>query len=441
MALGSSWWSTDWRDDGCIPASDPFGSATVSIVSINTLWNSLFISGIGAIYQREFSHKGSHDKENGGMFYIRNVDTGEMVPVADLFYSQGSKQGDFTLFPDNETADEIETFDELQMVRYTNPLFRANSSDTANLTIAASAVQPAASGETFVIDHYGPWAWYGVAAKVIAAILLRLGVSTSWIDTTAIDNAYDGETADHGPIPPVSSTRIYVARVVGKPIIDTIKRASAHSWTRIGYTMSGKFSCWSGTRPVELAASDIPSASIKSTVSWTLTEEHLYNQVTAQYGQVCRTTLTGAGAAPTVISGYEEIPNASYSFRSEWDPNLSSARSDRWMQHDEDATSQTAYGLISLGGVDEKGKPQKLHHEMMFDFYAVIPVLARVDKFCQPLHEITLKQDFRGLDYEVGTLITGYVCSDGETINMFCIEKEIDFENMEVTSKFLEDLA
>lgn len=439
MALGASWWSTDWRDDACLPVADPFGAATVDIVAINTLWNSLFITGIDAIYQREFSFRGSHDVENGGMIYIRNVDTGKLTPAADLFFASGESDANFTLTTAGaHSSGDIEAFDELQAVRYTNPFYRAKTSPyTASITASMSAVATASSGETFEIDHHAPWAWHGYPSEVIAAIMLRLGVATDWIDTVAIDNAYDGEHNDHIGFPPLYAPRVCVFRQAGKPIIETIKRVAAHGWSRIGYTMDGQLACWSATRPAELAASGL--AGIKGSVFWRVTDEHLYNQVESTFGQACRTTILGAGTAPTVISVYEEVPNPDYAYKSAWDASLASARGDVWSYDDGDASSQTAYGVIALGGTDENGEPQKLHHELFVDYYALTGTLARVDKFCQTLREVELVQDLRGLDYEVGTLVTDLVIG-GETFDAFCISKEIDFNTLTVTSVLLEDL-
>jgi len=440
MALGASWWSTDWRDGACLPVADPFNSATVEIVSINTLWNSVFIDGIGAIYQREFSFRGSHDVENGGMLYIRNVDTGKLTPAADLFISSGESDGNFTLAAgENISAGDIEAFDELQSVRYTNPFYRSITyPHTASIIASMSAVAQSSTGETFKIDHHAPWAWHGYPSEVAAAILLRLGVATTWIDTSAIDNAYDGEHSDHLVFPPLYAPRVCVFRKTGKTIIETIKRVAAHGWSRIGYTMSGKFACWSATRPTECAASGL--LGIKGRISWRVADEHLYNIVESTFGQVCRTTILGAGTAPTVISVYEAVPNSDYAYKSEWDDSLASARGDVWSYADEDATSQAVHGVIALGGNDEVGKPKKLHHELFVDYYALVGTLARIDKFCQPLREVTIAQDLFGLDYEVGTLITDYASPDGETIDLFCISKEIDFNTLTVTSKLLEDL-
>jgi len=56
--------------------------------------------------------------------------------------------------------------------------------------------------------------------------------------------------------------------------------------------------------------------------------------------------------------------------------------------------------------------------------------------------EVTIKQDLRGLDYDVGYEVSGIaVTGDGDTITATCIEKEIDFGSLTVSSVLLEEPA
>jgi len=440
MSLGSGWWGGTWSVN-CLPGSAVWSGATKAVYAISDLWNVLVAWDVNYLYTRDLSFGDKYDATNGGMFYIRNKATDELTAAAEVFRMPSSGTA-ASFLPAPSSSGEIEPFDVSMAVGYTSP-FSAylSAADYADYQVIFTNRPPAATGDTFQIVHHCPWSWHGTASQVIAAILLRLGVASGYIDTTAIDNAYDGETSDHGTAG-INKPRIRVFRQCGKPIIETIKRVAAHSWTRIGYTMAGKFACWSATRPTTYAATGL--VGVKGLRSWRMTDDHLYNYAAATHGQVCRSTIGGAGKVPTTITSGVEVGNPDYVFKSQWDASLSSARSDRWIDEDSDATSQTAYGLISLGGIDQENEPIPLHYELFQDgappYGSTNGVLARVDKFCHPLREVTLTQDLRGLDYEVGTLITAYATGDGATADYFCIEKEIDFNTLTVTSTLLEDL-
>jgi hypothetical protein len=55
---------------------------------------------------------------------------------------------------------------------------------------------------------------------------------------------------------------------------------------------------------------------------------------------------------------------------------------------------------------------------------------------------VTVRQDLRGLDYDIGYEVTNIaVTGDGATISAAtCIEKTIDFQNLTVTSTLLEEV-
>ena len=429
MALGSTWWSSTWRGNR-LPSAAAFEASDITLETVSDLWQMLRVSGEHDIYQRDYHFGGNHDFDNGGSFYIKNDVTGELTPAADTFKEHNPLAD--VMLPASSSQGDIEPFEENQDVIYVDP-FSTSSIYPSTWSAILTNKPPAASGDSFSVVHRCPWAWYGSPSQVIASILLSLGVASTQIDTTAVDNAYDGEEADHGASG-IYAPRVSVARVVGQAVIDTIKLVARHGWSRVGYTMAGLLACWSATRPVEYAADDL--AGIKGLVSWRLTDDHLFNQIDVTHGAVCRSSAAGSGVAPTIIEAGVEVPNPDYTFRSAWDENLSSAQSDLWVTSDSDATSQTAYGVLPLGGKDAK----PLHLPCFYDAASPTGMAARVDKFCQPLHELTLTQDFRGLDYEVGTLITDYEFPDGVTCNLFCISKEIDFNTLTVTSTLLEDL-
>lgn len=439
MALGASWWSTDWRDF-CLPGVTTFDDASIYQTAISTRWQYVVLYDITMLYQRQFGYRDNTSVVDGGMFYCRNDNTDELTPAVEVFRFPRAS-GVETFMPAPEYQDEIEPFDESSGVRFSSPYaVGPTAGDYSDYAFVITGTPNAEAGDTFSLEHHGAWAWRGSPSQVIAAILLRLGVASTWIDTVAVDNAYDGEGNDHGPSG-IDTPRIMVSRTAGRPIIDTIKRIAAHAWTRVGYTMDGLLACWSATRPTEYAATGL--IGIKDRVSWRMIDDHLYNYAEATHGQVCRTTIGGSGRAPTIESGGVEVTNPDYKFRAVWDPTLSGARSDRWTDSDGDATSQSVYGVIALGSVGEDGKPAPVHYELFQDgtgiYGSTNGVLARVDKFCQPLREVQLIQDLRGLDYEVGTLVTDLVIG-GETFDAFCISKEIDFNTLTVTSVLLEDL-
>ena len=69
-------------------------------------------------------------------------------------------------------------------------------------------------------------------------------------------------------------------------------------------------------------------------------------------------------------------------------------------------------------------------------------IMARLSTHeAHPRREVTVTQDFRGLDYDAGYFITDVdLTGDGSTFDAFCIAKTIDFRTMQVTSTLLEEL-
>ena len=186
MALGSSWWSSDWRDNR-LPGDVVFEAADITLESINTLWQRLLVSGEPLLYQREHSFNGNADADNGGMFYVKNEVSGLLTPAADVFKAETYSN---ELLPVASTADDIEAYEEGQATRFTSP-FAISASFTCDWIATLTNVPPAASGDTFVVVHYGPWAWFGTPSQVIASILISVGITAGMIDTASFDNAYD----------------------------------------------------------------------------------------------------------------------------------------------------------------------------------------------------------------------------------------------------------
>jgi hypothetical protein len=153
---------------------------------------------------------------------------------------------------------------------------------------------------------------------------------------------------------------------------------------------------------------------------------------------------------PTLVAvdTVNEVANPDYDYKTSWDATLSHAECDAWTVEDSNATSISRFGDKPLGGEmrikdgDETKTIDATARPMLYNADAgVTDLAARVDVDGQMRREVTLVQDLRGLDYEVGHKITNLsVASESSAIaDLRCISKHIDWNSHEVTSVLLEE--
>jgi len=435
--MDAAWWAGDWEIETYIPGTS-VSVASIAASSLNSLWDIVSISGVERAYVREYSYgSNSAGYRVGGAFLVRNATTGELTMPADI---NKSNEYNNEFYPINYSSASIEKFDELP-VKYTNPFTWSAAPHHSDYLVIVTSTPTGSPGDTFEIAYRAPYAFEGMPAEVIAAIFLKLGIDSSWLDTAAFDNAYDGQYYDIGTGGSENPDILY-AREIGVTLADSIKEIAAHSWDFIGYNMAGQLTMESRTRPTT-------TTGLAGLISLThrVAHEHLVNKIRVTYGMVNRTTTGNYGEAPTEISGGEEVANSNYTYRSEWDPTLRSALDDTWTQTYSDSTSITKYGTISPAGnedINDDGNVKSVpatHKRFFMEGPAAHGYAMRVGQFSEPLRELTATQDFRGMDYDIGHAVTNVaVTGDGDTIaDLRCISKEIDFNNFTVTSVLLEE--
>ena len=429
----AAWWTND-GEDAWVPSG--LDTASVTLTNVNDLWDIILVQ-MGFGYQRSYHYGGQHDMVNGGYFYLLNTADDSETRAADTFVVSG--QG---LLPEAETEGQVQEFNGLPS-RYLLPMTNGNAAAypvLANMMMTSTPSGAIGSWGPFHLYHYQPWAWYGTVAEVVASILLRLGLHQDYVDADSFDDAYDGQATDMGIYAPY----VYVSRDFGRPVAELIKEVCRHSHDGLYYDMEGRLAMSSRTRPY---TADPPDPASILAISHRFTDEHLVNTARFTYGQVCRTTVDDRTEPPTQISGVVEEENPDYVSMAEFEAGGQSRQSDTWSYSVTDSTSVSTYGEYPLGGerpeVDEDGNTTTVPvtHMRFFSSGAAAQGLAsRVEKESGIKRELTVVQDFRGLDFDVGYVIEDVeLTSDGDTISdMRCIIKEIDFNNLRVTSVFLE---
>lgn len=412
------------------------------------LWDAVEVSGVSGFYQRPFSHGSSHDYDNGGYFYVVNSADSSETRAESAFCENGTaNQTVLTPTPENLLADHGVarsagggTFWGPAWVTSgsVHALFRATpSGDTTHWG-------------TFTVKHYQPLAWCGYPARTMAAICLDVGTpvdsggtSSDFIDIAEFDNSYD----EHAVYPYMY---VYCAREVGRRVADLLKDVVRNTADILTFTADGKIALMSRDDPTTVAAADLEGVKHgETTCRWT--DEHLCNTATIRFGSA---TYVEGGATvmeyPTLVAvdTVNEVANPDYEFKTSWDATLSHAECDAWTVEDSNATSISRFGDKPLGGQmrikdgDETKTIDGTARPMMYDASAGVTALAaRVDVDGQMRREVTLVQDLRGLDYEVGHKISNLtVASESSAIaDLRCTSKHIDWNHHEVTSVLLEE--
>jgi hypothetical protein len=427
----AAWWTGNGEDTWYV---SQFDSATV-----DTDWRSFdmwdwFGIRVDHLYQRGYHYGANQKKLDSGYFYLLNTADDSETPAAAVAMTAGQR-----LLPEPDSNADI-IYTNGWPTEFWLPMVFPVSGPSQYLSVYMTADPKGdiANWGPFHLYHYQPWSWFGRPAAIIASLLMRLGIDQDFIDTGSFDDSYDEQEVLGGLIPQT----LFVSREFGRKPADLIKEVCRHCQDTIGYTMDGKFGMFSRTSPTY-------SGSVDSIISITntSTSKHLCNTLRLTYGQVTR-QVDRAGNRPTILDASDnEIPNVDYIDNAKWEQAGESQADNNWVVEATNSTSITAYGEIPLGGVvieaDDDGNTISVpvtHFRFFPNSLDMELVTDRIDYEGTELREITITQNFLGLDYEVGTVLAGEdLTGDADTpFYLRCIKKTIDFNRMTVTSVLLE---
>ena len=315
---------------------------------------------------------------------------------------------------------------------------------------ASGTVYATARGAAWTRREFFVWTpdcWLGKVAEVTGSILMYIGLATEYIDMTAWSDTDTGQGTYGGGSDEII---VFYKREPGQTYGDTLKALTAHSWDILSITMGGKIGLY---RRVG-AASAYVIASLDGddgviSVQWRYAYEHLGNSSYVGYGTWMEHKLdwlyvTGFGTVYPLV-------------RNETTVRAPMDYVDAWKEYTA-AASVTKYGEKKIGKLTAKyyteGELQEqaayylpyLSQETPAAGAAVAEAardnyMDRIDVDSQLRREVTVVQDFRGLDYDVGYRVEDVaVTADGVTIGaMVCIKKTINFNDFTVTSVLLEE--
>ena len=303
---------------------------------------------------------------------------------------------------------------------------------------------PTGGSGTTSIWLYQPYAWYGRVGQVIAAVMLNHGLGASYFDQPAFSDADDGQAAmgvddDDEPY-------VFFRRELGQTLGEAIMQLSLHSWDILSIGMSGKIGLFRRVSPDSaFVITSLDDDDGVVSVQWRYAYERLVNHLWACEGRYYEYTtedLSGSHSDRITSCAEIEFPGKTY------------GSNDMPFEEFSDAASITKYGEragrsrdVSIQSGNEVKKIRYLHFPYMCNIEAdpsnvKATLMARLsDVESQMRREVTVVQDFRGLDYDVGWTVEDVaITADGVTIDaMVCIKKTINFKDFTVTSVLLEE--
>ena len=315
--------------------------------------------------------------------------------------------------------------------------------------------------EVATIKMEAPTFVQGTPAEAAAALMLHANDRHSLAITFDADTWSDADTGQKDPTTGlIDYFRVRYIRRPGKTYADALLMMARHSHDLLAINMSGELALYrrhglDSAYIVTSLDSDDGVVSVKWRSAW----EHLANKAFVSWGswhQGDGFRVYDAGGTGDEQTFYDSLAAAD-------------APSSDYYDHYEEytnAASVTKYGERELGGgrvlfdrevdvafgtqtVEYIAERQYFHlpliqsntltaasGEILRDNY-----MARLDYDSQLRREITVVQDFRGLDYDVGWAVQDVaVTKDAETIgDTRCIRKVIDFSDFTVTSVLLEE--
>jgi hypothetical protein len=432
MALISTWWSTNWVN---VRVQHDFSSADSSTQRLSEGtstpgWYQTQLTDVYKLRQLDAAGENKQNGKNSGHFYLVNAGATDYRDILYIYVSPRMTPDPYSSTgyypaPDNDNF-------------YVYPP-ASDPTGTYDSNVRLYYFRPATGGTWYDLHHFQPYTYYGNPAEVIAAILLHLGADDDFIDTDAFSDADDGLAAM------TTEPQVLVTREAGETVAETIKRIVRHSNDILCVNMEGKLALISRTSP-PAGPTSLTVSDVIGKVTWRYAREYISNKAVTSFGEWVyrygdRTNYPGG-------SGWSF--SATFDRQADWDTTgiLSST--------EEDTTSQAKYGEKVLSNIskemetrDENGRiidgelvtRPAYHFPYFFDEDCRDAVMERLTDVESTLRrEIEITQDLRGMDFDIGYEVTGIeVTGDGDTITATCIEKEIDFQNLTVKSKLLEE--
>ena len=307
------------------------------------------------------------------------------------------------------------------------------------------AVLPTGGSDTCSVYVYQPHCWYGLVGQVIAAAMLSKGVDEDYLDQTAFSASDDAQIAMSAS----SDERPYIffRRSINQQLGDSIKAMVANCWDILTINMDGKIALMPRTSvPAGYTIAGLDQSDGVVHVTYRYAYNRLVNHCWASEGRYYQVQFTQVGTFNNVVSSCVELAY----------PRTAHDRTGLPFEEFEDTTSATKYGLRELGRdaeIQEGNEVKKIrqyHLEHLCNIEgtpdgdpveAKRVLMARLEDVESVLRrEVTVVQDLRGLDYDVGYLVEDLeVTRDGATFDAFCIKKTINFNDLSVTSVFLEE--
>jgi hypothetical protein len=449
MSLSSSFWTTGYAD---IRVQHDFSSAghlayRYAYIDSGSPTEEVYISEIQDVYGlRQLSSMGSvayNSEEHGKVYAVNTTDSTDVRPLNWVRVMGGEDWTNPAYIWSSVPTSQVYIDPGIENVEKGYPFPPVRSRDTSDdsTTIILKYIRSNTStandtpvSDSFYVRHFQPYTYYGNPSEVIAAIMLHLGADEDSIDKDAFSNA------DTGLAAMTDEPKVLVTREVGETIAETIRRVARHSNDILCVSMAGKIALVSRSLPPAGPTSLTPSDLIGG-ASVRYAREHITNHSFTSFGEWLLFYYTD-DTLDTQQSRYDRF--------AEWDLDgvLTNEISD--------TTSIAKYGDIIQTNVEqdqrirnEDGsivdgilrKVQRLHFPYFYDEDCRDAVMERLTDVESTLRrEIEIKQDLRGLDFDIGYELTGIeVTGDGDTITATCIEKEIDFQNLTVKSKLLEE--
>jgi hypothetical protein len=424
----AAWWTADGEDARVAP---DYSGASVDIYPSNHQWDLCTIVEIDSAYQRDYHYGSSHPLEMG-YFYLYNTSNTYETVAADTSCIESGQ-----IYPAPQHEGEIKQLHKGQTNVWRWPFMHDTSYGNYSITAYFPASPAGETGEwTFHLKHFQPYAYYGFVGEVIPSILMELGIDQDYIDTDAFDDSYDDQQGA------IYNSPVGYAREVGVSVFESLQEISTHAKEMFGLTMGGKVTMPPRATPSETTTA---LAGIKE-LTWRYATEHQYNDVRVTGGMASLATLVNRVNAPTEMDGNDEVDNDSYYFATEWDSAMAGALGDSWEYSVTESLFYSDAPRLRLAGTETTYDGKRVERQLPthMRFYNS-PALGgqyqteRMDLFTLPLREVTVVQDYRGLDYDVGHRVYDVVTDAGDIPGMLCISKEIDDDNHTVTSVLLED--
>lgn len=351
-------------------------------------------------------------------------------------------------------SDAAAPYDRLHSAYYRTPfVYDIGNDGSLPWSSTVSYFRRPTAGNSVYVWHYQPYAWNGTPPEVFAAVLLQMGLPLAYIDQTAFTNAHTRYGAVGGDEPWVASTghttrtsrQIYCWRRVGQKLIDLLMEIARHGRDMYYTNEAGVLDVSSFTSPEETVSSLTLADGVLG-VEWEWDTSLIFNKVRATWGHGFR-SWGGVGDPPDA-TGYNVNE----------EPNLDSYIGNKYVHEASNAASIARHGELPLGSSRRTTIGSGASKEMIVSHYPFYLDPGATDagwaagqggmqhvaywlaSDSKARRMVTVRQDFRALDWSVGAKLNGVaVTDDGQTISdAWAIEREYDFDRLTVASVLME---